>query len=149
MRFRFFGCGKFDWLASEAEDRPLSEREAKFMDLHRSVCEPCARREEATSMALNMLREARFEATDPSAAFDLRLMRRVRVQTVKISMQYWSPAVYGAAIAALALVAGLQLLGRTNELPVFQTGGADARRIQVAAPDIPDLNLRRHLELNR
>lgn len=149
MRARFFGCGKFGWLASEAEDRPLSPRESAFMERHRLVCSPCAQREQASSLALNMLREARFEDADPSATFDVRVIRRVRVQMVRASFQYWSPAVCGAAIAAVALVAGLQLLSRSHQLPVFQTGGSDARRIQVSAPDFPELPLNSRLEVDR
>lgn len=149
MRVRFFGCGKFGWLVSEAEDRELSGREQAFLDRHRSVCVPCAHREEASSLALNMLREASFDEADPGASFDVRLIRRVRVQTVRASFQYWSPAVCGAAIAALALVAGMQLLSRTHQLPVFQSGNSDARRIQISAPDFPELPLNGRFEVDR
>jgi len=100
-------------------------------------------------MALNMLREAKLDAENPGDSFDARLIRRVRVQAVRASMQYWTPAVCSAAIAAIALVAGLQLLGRTADLPVFSPGAADARRIQVSAPDFPVLPLRDRILIDR
>lgn len=139
MKIRFFGCGKFGWLASEAEDRLLTSRERMFLDCHREVCRQCAAKEEASALALNMLRKARLEAELPAQSFDTRLMRRLRVQSVRMGVQYWSPAVFGAAIAAVALVSALQLLARSNELPVFNAGQSEALRIQVGSPEFPEI----------
>jgi len=139
MRVRFFGCGKFGWLVSESEDRLLTSKEVKFLESHRSVCRECARREEATSLALNMLRESSIVPSAPERGFDIRVIRRVRLQTVRLSVQYWSPAIFGAAIAAVALVSALQMLARTNEMPVFRAGVSEARRIQLGGPVIPDI----------
>lgn len=100
-------------------------------------------------MALNMLREAMLDAESPGESYDVRLIRRVRIQAVRAGMQYWTPAVYSAAIAALALVAGLQLLGRSGELPTFSPGATDARRIQVSAPDFPTLPLHDRILIDR
>jgi len=137
MKMRFFGCGKFNWLASEREDRDLTARELRFLARHRSVCDVCAKGEEAASMALNMLRQARLEDTEASPRFNRRVIRRFRLSNIRGSFQYWSPAVYGAAIAAVALIAALQLLARSSQLPVFRAAGADARRIQVDSPVFP------------
>jgi hypothetical protein len=139
MKVRFFGCGKFGWLSSESEDRPLTEIERSFMERHRAVCNDCVRREEAAAMALNMLRESGIEAEQPARSYDLRLIRRVRVQAVRASAQYWSPVVFGAAIATLVLVGALQLVSRSGQLPVFRAGTSEARRIRIEAPAFPDV----------
>lgn len=109
------------------------------MARHRAVCRGCARTEEAASMALNMLRESRIEPDTPETGWDVRVIRRVRLQSVRLSVQYWSPAIFGAAIAAVALVSALQMLARTSDLPVFRAGASEARRIQLGGPVIPDI----------
>jgi hypothetical protein len=139
VKLRFFGCGKFGWLASEAEDRVLTSKEELFMSRHRTVCRECAASEEDSSLALNMLREAKLEVEPAERSFDTRLIRRLRVQSVRMGMQYWSPAVFGAAIAAVALISALQMLARTHELPVFKTGQSEARRIHVGTPEFPEI----------
>lgn len=149
MRIRFFGCGKFGWLISEWEDRALTKKELKFLDEHRQVCSCCARREEATSLALNMLRESRLEPAAPQMSFDVRVIRRVRLQAVRLSMQYWSPAIFGAAIAAVALVSALQMLTRTNQMPIFRAGASEARRIQLGGPEIPDIPIADRISILR
>ena len=138
MRIRFFGCGKFSWLASAAEDRLLMNKERHFMDRHRAVCLQCMKREEASALALNMLREARLEVPTPESAYDVRLLRRLRIQSMR-SASYWSPAFFGAAIAAVSLVSALQLLSRSGDLPVFHTGTSEAVRIRVGAPEFPNI----------
>ena len=90
-------------------------------------------------MALNMLRESRLDPSTSGSGFDIRVIRRVRLQTVRLSVQYWSPAIFGAAIAAVALVSALQMLARTSELPVFRAGASEARHIQLGGPVIPDI----------
>jgi hypothetical protein len=147
MKVRFFGCGRFAWLASESEDRELSEAEVRFMGLHREVCPSCARREEASTLALNMLREARLEAVEPDAAYDVRLIRRWRVQNMRSSVRYWSPAVLGAAIAAVTLISALQMFARSSELPVFSAGASEARRIPVERLEIPNIPIAHRISL--
>lgn len=139
MRFRCFGCGKFGWLASAAEDRPLTVDEREFMARHRSVCAECRRLEAETALALNMLRESRLETPDAGLGFNRRVMRRARISSIRAGLSYWSPAIYGASIAAVALIAALQLLSQPGRLPVFNQSGADARRIVVDSPIFPDL----------
>lgn len=139
MNVRFFGCGKFGWLASESEDRELTPRETVFMERHRRVCAQCAKQEEATALALNMLRESSLESEDLNQAFDRRLLRRVRLQSLQLGLQNWSPALLGGVIAAVALVSALQILSRTDRLPIFRTGNADARRIELSFPEFPHI----------
>ncbi len=107
------------------------------MARHRLVCRECALGEEASAMALNMLREARLEDGGSGHGFNRRVLRRFRLSSMRGSFQYWSPAIYGATIAAVALIAAIQLLARSSELPVFRAAGADARRIHLDAPLFP------------
>lgn len=86
-----------------------------------------------------MLRESSLVPDAPESGFDMRVIRRVRLQTVRLSVQYWSPAIFGAAIAAVALVSALQMLARTSELPVFRAGTSEARRIKLGGPVIPNI----------
>ena len=139
MNLRFFCCGKFGCLASEAEDRLLTPKEREFMDRHRGACFSCAKREKASALALNMLRQARIDTQAPEGQFETRLLRRLRVQSVRIGMADWSPALFGAAIAAVALISALQMVARSNELPVFKAGSSEARRIQVNSPEFPQV----------
>ena len=100
-------------------------------------------------MALNMLRESRLEPSASGMGFDIRVIRRVRLQSVRLSVQYWSPALFGAAIAAVALVSALQMLSRTSELPVFRAGTSEARRIHVGGPQIPDIPIADRISVPR
>jgi hypothetical protein len=96
-----------------------------------------------------MLRESRLEPTTPQLGFDIRVIRRVRLQAVRLSMQYWSPAIFGAAIAAVALVSALQMLARTNEMPIFRAGVSEARRINLGGPEIPDIPIADRISVPR
>ncbi len=138
MKVRLFGCGKFAWLASESHDRLLSSRERSFMDRHRAVCGECERAEWSGAMALNMLRESSMEPVF-GAGFEDRVLRRHRVQTVRASLGYWSPAFLGASIAMVAILAGLQMVTRSAELPVVPAPGVEVRRQDADGPKFPDL----------
>lgn len=109
MRFRVFGCRKFGHLLSEREDRELTRSEEHFLDRHRVVCDGCRREEAAARRSLNMLRAAALDVS-PGKGFDERLMRRIRVHRVRESIGYWSPALFGSAIACMSLLVMLHLL---------------------------------------
>jgi len=111
------------------------------MERHRAVCRPCSSKEEASALALNMLREAKLEADEPEVSFDRRLLRRVRVESVRSGLQYWAPALFGAAIAAVALVSALQMLARSTQLPIFRADQSEARRIQLGTPEFPEVRI--------
>ena|SRR5687767_5872624 len=100
-------------------------------------------------MALNMLRESRMEPEAPGNGFDIRVIRRVHLQAVRISFQYWTPAIFGGAIAAVALISALQMLARTSEMPVFRAGTSEARRIQIGVPEIPNIPIADRITLPR
>jgi hypothetical protein len=143
VKFRLFGCGKFEWLALEAEDRPLSPAERRFVERHRGVCASCELTARQTSMALNMLREAALEP-EVTPSFEDRVLRRHKLGQARASIRYWSPAVLGAAVAMVAVLAALQLVAQTAQLPDFRAPGADARRSDENTRVFPRLNLDRN-----
>ena len=108
MTLPSFGCKKFRLLSSEREDRDLNVSELRFMDKHRDICEECRDTERTSVCALNMLRLATLEAEAPPM-FEDRIIRRLKVQQVKESLNYWSPALFGATIACIVIFVTLHL----------------------------------------
>ncbi|MBN9501191.1 MAG: hypothetical protein BGO01_14190 [Armatimonadetes bacterium 55-13] len=120
MSVRLFGCSKYQRLSNEKFDRTLSLAEREFLAKHRSVCSECRMRESQSSNALNMLRMAAFddEVQDSfEPQFEERILRKLRVQSTRESVRYWSPAFVGAMIAGLAVLATLQLVPNRPSLP--------------------------------
>lgn len=109
MNSRLFGCGKFSRLLSDREDRALTDRELRFLGRHKAVCDACARQETSFHQSLNMLRGATLNPV-VTKGFDERVLRRLRVNRVKQSIEYWSPALMGSAVACIALLVTLNLL---------------------------------------
>lgn len=133
-------CKRFSVLLNESEDRSLSVDEQEFVDTHRATCASCSEMFESTR-GLNMLRMCSMDAA-PSAGFDDRVLRRIQLDRRKSSLSYWSPAIVGAAVACLALLAALQMIARPTSLPNFRGPGADARRIESnQGPLIPALRV--------
>ena len=109
-------CERFSRLASEAEDRDLKPSEQRFMEAHRDECAPCRQVEMSSACALNMLRGMSYsdEDLDISPAFDERIIRKVRLNSVREGLRYWSPAAIGAGIACVALFAALHAATRIS-----------------------------------
>lgn len=107
-----FGCGKFRWLSIEKFDRELNPREEEFFRKHREVCYPCLRYEQHGLNAMNMLTSGALEP-EISEGFDENVIRTLRTtKRERVAVSYWSPAMAGAAVAGLAILAALQLLSR-------------------------------------
>lgn len=122
-----FGCSKFKKLSSEGLDRELTAQEEAFMDKHREECSECCDFHSQSSLAMNFLRASAMEV-DVHPNFEERVIRKLRVQTTRESLRYWSPAVAGAFIAGLAVVAALQIITRSAELPHVRFPG-EAHRV--------------------
>ncbi len=130
-----FGCRKFSYLASEALDRPLTHSEAGFVERHRMACDSCRRTEENQSFALNMLRAAAIDDV-PETNFDLRLIRRVKVQTIRESFSFWSPMAIGATVAMVLMLAVLQVVYKPTGIPQRNSPSGEAHRV-TDSPMIP------------
>ncbi|MBL8048074.1 MAG: hypothetical protein JNJ45_05275 [Chthonomonas sp.] len=79
----------------------------------------------AESMSLNLLRSLQ-EETEPSANFNERTLRRLRVANEQASLRYWSPAICGALVAVLILAAVLQVFN-TPQLTAWSNPSSEAR----------------------
>ncbi len=139
MNPRSFGCAEFRRLTSERLDRPLNPAEERFYESHRASCAPCAELEENSGLALQMLRLA---ALEPEAAegFDTRVLRRARVQAVRLRVNYWSPALFGAAIAGIAILAALQMIADVSRLPALRVPGGNGPEMTRRDPSFPRLD---------
>jgi len=133
VKIRVFGCRKFSRLLSDGADRDLSPKESRFLDLHRDACGECRRSERSSDCALNMLRAAALEP-EIEPMFEDRVIRRLRVQTVKESLNYWSPALVGAGIACVALFVALHLATMPGQINRGANVPADDAAFRYSAP---------------
>jgi hypothetical protein len=141
VKIRVFGCRRFHKLMNDGYDRELGDGEERFMARHRHVCSPCRSVESQSNLALNMLRASALEP-EPMPAYEDRLLRRLRLQHVRASFNYWSPAFFGAAIAGVAILAALQMITQSSKLPLvpLKGSGNEARRINVDGPQFPEFS---------
>jgi hypothetical protein len=86
-----------------------------------------------------MLRMSAIEA-DAAPQFEERVLRRYRVQKVHQSLSFWSPALIGACVAAVLVLAALQIVSNSSRLPALRSPGAEAQRTIDRAPVFPDLD---------
>jgi hypothetical protein len=136
MKVRLFGCNKFARLLYDQEDKPLRTRDISFLRRHRDVCPTCRREQATFHQSLNMLRAATIDVT-PAKGFDERVIRRVRVNRVRESLGYWSPAFLGSAVACMALLVALHLLASPTMSSTHIPNGEAMR----ANPSFPSLEL--------
>jgi hypothetical protein len=142
-----FGCSKFKKLVSEELDRELSREEQAFVQEHRFTCADCSEFQAQSSLALNFLRASAIDV-DVNQTFDDRVIRKLRVQGTRESIQYWSPAVAGAFIAGLAVVAALQIITRSADMPHVQMPGGISRRVTIPK-NSSGLNQNLHITLDK
>ena len=139
------GCSKFKKLTNEALDRPLTANEETFVQRHRQTCVDCHEFQAQSSLALNFLRASAIDV-DVHPQFEERVIRKLRVQSTRESLRYWSPAIAGAFIAGLAVIAALQMITRSAELPHVRLPGGEARN--VPSKTIPQLDQNPNFHLN-
>ena len=60
--------------------------------------------------------------------FEDRVIRRLKVQGVKDSLNYWSPALIGAGIACLLIFVTLHLASNPNPVKRLNISSNEARR---------------------
>lgn len=139
------GCSRFHKLVTEELDRQLSPKEEAFVSRHRESCSECKDLQAQSSLAMNFLRSAAIDVS-VTPAFEERVIRRLKVETTRESLRYWSPAVAGAFVAGLAVVAALQIITRSAEIPAVRFPGAESRRI-TSTKSNPELDriLKTHL----
>lgn len=132
-------CRRFRRLAHETQDRALTHREQGFLESHRRRCAACRLAETQGALALSMLRMAAIDA-QPAPQFEERVLRRYKVQRVQASLQFWSPALIGAFVAGITVLAALQIVSNSSSLPALQTPGGQAYREVGKSPVFPTVD---------
>jgi hypothetical protein len=74
-----------------------------------------------------MLRMATLEP-EVAPMFEDRVIRRLKVQQVKESLNYWSPALIGAGIACIVVFVTLQLVSSPSQIQRAHLPNGEARR---------------------
>ncbi len=131
-------CRRFRKLVDE-DVRFLSERESAFVAKHRAECAACRLAETQGALALSMLRMSAMEV-EVAPSFEERVLRRYKVQRAHESLKFWSPALIGAAVAGVAVLAGLQIVLNSSNLPSLRPLSGEAHRLKDRTPVFPDLS---------
>ncbi len=136
MNLNMIGCKKYKKLSYDQRDRELTEAEHAFMASHEDQCEECGKTMESAAFALDILREQALEP-EPTPNFESKVIRQYRIEAKRSSLRYWSPAVVGAAVAGLVVLAAMQMIAQSSQLPSFKVPAGEAR---LSKPAIPNLN---------
>jgi anti-sigma factor RsiW len=134
------GCGRYRKLHYAARDRSLSDRELEFLERHETACPECAKSMRHATDALDFLRMSALEP-ETTTNFNDRILRRHKVESVRASVRYWSPAMLGAVAAGLTLLAAMQMIAQSSHLPIFKVPASEARLTSPAIPSLDRLNL--------
>lgn len=123
-------CDRFSRLLSERADRDLTPAEARFFDRHMAECPGCAREAGISGLSLDILRTLRVEETE-SSGFEDRVVSVWKQTRLRRDLGYWSPALVGAAVSAIALVAVLNATARTPKSGYQAPATSEARRLTI------------------
>jgi len=132
-----FGKTRYLHLRAAEQDRSLTARELRFVQRYRGRNPECEIEDSLEEQGLDALRGLAVAEEADVPSFDRRVLRRWRVQSVKQTARYWTPALCGAAVAAIALLAMLQILSAAQGPKPLSTPGTEAQRSD--RPTFPDL----------
>jgi len=139
------GCGRFWKLSYRSRDHELTPGEQRFVDRHRNVCRRCAAEEARVHHAFSELQKLNTEPR-VSADFDTRTLWSTRA--VRRGAMDWSPAIVGASVAAFAVLAILQILRHSSELPTLRPT-RELGSNQLSMPLVPELKARSSISVDR
>lgn len=135
-------CRRFERLSAIDDGEGLSLADIEFLESHRAACPECEELMQAQVEALDLMRGMSFsEDTDPldgaELRFEDRIVRNLFLANRRDTWTYWWPAGLGAAIAALAAFAALQLAaGRAEFRPMFFHGQEAANGMPSAGSSL-------------
>ncbi len=135
MKIFWSRCSRFSYIINAKTEDEMSKSELDFVANHGNECDRCAQYHE-TDYGINLLRSCQIEPII-SNGFNDRVIRLARVSLRKTAFSYWSPALAGATIAGLAVLAVVQLVSKPNQLPVFRATG-EARKVHSPMFPTPD-----------
>lgn len=124
------------WMQSERSE--LSDLDSGRLDELSDEFPMLTQALQAESLTMNLLRS---EAEEPvlSDDFNRRTLRRWHVERERGRLRYWTPAICGAAVTALALFTVLQLI-QPRGVQAWQERNSEARNT-VAKPIVfPEYN---------
>lgn len=134
------GRKKYEALLNVEHDRPLTPSELRFLEHYRTKHPELVEMEEAGREGFSLLRGLALDDEPESPVrFENRVIRKFRIQSVRETASYWAPAICGGLVAAMALLAAFQLLGRSPEMKPLSVAGSEARRGAPAKPVFPDI----------
>lgn len=133
-----FAQSRYFRLRRAEAHRELTPAELKFVDQFELKHPASADLWEAETGAMEALRGATLNPK-VSEGFTLRVLRLHRVTVTRAQVQYWTPAFLGAALAAVALLAMLQIMAsstvpKNSEMP----NGAAAQRTDRTIQFLPE-----------
>ncbi len=102
-------CARYRRLKTLSEDGRTSPKQSAFVARHEATCNRCAAEQALTDAAMDFLRSSAIEP-EPDPTFESRFIRRWRVEQRARTVSYWMPAVVGAVVASVALLAVIQIL---------------------------------------
>jgi anti-sigma factor RsiW len=133
----FNSCGKYRRVKLLAEDGRASRRQSSFLERHEATCDQCRQEHALTMSALSALRASVIEP-EPDPGFESRFIRRWRVESRARAVSYWMPAIAGAIVASVALLAVLQILFAAPTVVPVDTKGREALLPRTEQPEIPN-----------
>ena len=136
----FNACAKYRRIKLLSEDGRASQRQEAFLSRHEQACDKCQTDHAVTMAAMAALRAAAFEPA-PDLGFESRFIRRWRVEQRARAVSYWMPAVAGAVVASVAMMAVLQILfaaPRANDVNLKDREAQLSTERQLDIPDFGD-----------
>ena len=141
-------CKRFQKLWNDRDVRDLSDQEESFVAQHRRDCEECRSFEVSSDDVLSVLRSATLEP-EISIGFEDRVIRKLKLQTMRESLSYWTPALVGAGIACVAIVATLQIAATPVQLNKAKLPVGEAKLELGPERPMPELILSEKPRLNQ
>lgn len=93
--------------------------------------------------ALNLLRESAWSAGASTPGFERRVLTLHRFERAMLRRaRPWTPALAGAIVAAMALLAVLQVVTHQETLAPLSLRGHEASRLEEPLPAFPELRTR-------
>jgi anti-sigma factor RsiW len=126
----FNRCDRYRRLKLLSEDGRTTPKQEAFLAKHEQSCEMCTAEHALTLQALEFLKTSAIEP-EPDPTFESRFIRRWRVERRARTVSYWLPAVVGAVVASVALLAVLQILFAA---PVREKVDLKGREAQLTIP---------------
>ena len=129
---------RFWYLVRLADERPLTARQVRTLERIRAMRPDLVLAETAEEESLSFFRSQMLEP-EPAPDFDQRAIRAIRLGIARQRARAWSPAFVGAGIAALAILAALQLITAPPTQGKVDLSLTEARKAPSASGLFPEI----------